>query len=107
MGYNTNYAIETQPSEEKEDIVARLAELHGGSQPYNPFEDECKWYDWRPHCLEVSKEFPNVTIRITGEGEEHGDTWCAFFRCGRMQRTSALEWVAPIVPDEAIPWEAG
>ena len=34
---------------------------------------------------EVSKKHSNVLFQITGEGEDNGDLWKAYFRGGKMQ----------------------
>jgi len=56
---------------------------------FNPFEDECKWYDHEVDMRTVSHAFPNTLFTLTGEGEENGDMWVKYFKYGKIQRAPA------------------
>lgn len=56
---------------------------------YNPFEDQTKWYEHEEVMKEISKEYPDVIIQLTGEGEESGDMWIKYFVNGKMQHCKA------------------
>lgn len=45
--------------------------------------DSMKWYDHIRDMEEVSRQFPDVTIMLHGEGEENGDMWNAYFKNGK------------------------
>ena len=42
-----------------------------------------KWYTCVADMKKISKQFPGVTIKIHGEGEENGDLWDAYFKDGK------------------------
>lgn len=51
--------------------------------------DNMKWYSWPDDMKNLSQEYPNVVFRLSGEGEESGDLWVAYFMNGDMQETKA------------------
>ena len=51
----------------------------------DPFCDSCKWYDHEKDMRAFSLGFPKMTFRLSGEGEENGDTWVKYFKAGKMQ----------------------
>lgn len=59
------------------------------SYPKDTLEDvlegECKWYDWKQDMKAISIKYPEVLFTLTGEGEEPGDMWIAYFKHGKMQ----------------------
>lgn len=56
---------------------------------YNPFEEPCKWYDWKKEMIEISKRYPLTIFVIEGIGEEQPDLWKAYFLNGKYQYTKA------------------
>lgn len=52
--------------------------------------DRMKWYDWKRDLLEMSKKYPFVIFLLTGEGEENGDMWKAYFLNGKCQVANAI-----------------
>lgn len=84
MGYYTDYDISGNPPEVQEAII-KLSD-------YN-WEDSgrlnAKWYGHEADCLQVSKQFPEVVIEVSGEGEESGDIWKAYYLNGKTYRAEA------------------
>lgn len=72
MGYNTRYTLEHEIEGFRAALEAHLE--------YEPFEDDCKWYDHEDDIAAVIKAMspapPNgLVCEIHGEGEEQGDVW--------------------------------
>lgn len=67
------------------DPVQLVKEIIG----YNPFDEQCKWYEWKEDMIKVSKRYPLTIFIIDGEGEESGDIWKAYFLNGKHQYTKA------------------
>lgn len=100
MGYYTRYKI-TATTEREQEVRDRIAVVSGYGDTYDlAFDDDRKWYDHIEHCVAVSLEFPDVTIRVQGSGEEHGDEWVRFYRNGKTQRFTRGEWTPPQEPVE-------
>ena len=57
---------------------------------FNPFEDECKWYDHEADMKALSMKYENVIFILYGEGEENGDMWTKYFLSGKMQIERAV-----------------
>lgn len=57
---------------------------------YNPFYDECKWYEHDKHMREVSKNNPGTIFILEGEGEESGDIWKKYYLNGKCQEARAI-----------------
>lgn len=86
MGYYTNYELETVSGADYEtDYEQEVTDQVG----YRPFECETKWYSFEKDMREVSKKHPNVLLKLSGEGEENGDLWEAYFLNGKMQMCKA------------------
>lgn len=84
MGYYPRYDISNNP-----ETVQQAIEDLSSYTFYNGVND-IKWYDWKEHCLQVSKDFPNLVINIEGEGEESGDHWKAYIKDGKIQICKAV-----------------
>ncbi len=84
MGYYTNYDL----SELSDEVVERVNEISGYNFSNSYTSDGCKWYKREEDMREVSKEFPGELLVISGEGEESGDIWRAYFKNGKC-------WFAP------------
>lgn len=57
-----------------------------------------KWYDWKIEVGEMAKAFPDVTFALSGEGEEAGDLWVAYFK-GDLVAVQHPEIVWPETPE--------
>lgn len=86
MGYQTDYKLIVGLKESEQEIFDRVAELSGyGTRWDAEHLYGCKWYEWKEHMLQVSSEFPEVLLKLEGEGEEAGDMWHAYFKNGKFQ----------------------
>jgi len=85
MGYCTRYDISDNP-----ETVQQAIEEKSQYRFYHGQTEEVKWYDWKQHCLEVSKDFPNLVISVSGDGEEQGDQWKAYLKDGKIQIAKAV-----------------
>lgn len=45
--------------------------------------DSMKWYNCVEDMKKVSLQFPGVTIKIHGDGEDSDDMWNAYFKDGK------------------------
>lgn len=64
--------------------------------------DCCKWYGHNEDMLEVSKSFPNMVFKLSGNGDDSEDMWFTLYQNGQME-----ECYAHIVYDEPkrIRWD--
>lgn len=85
MGYYTRYDISENP-QTVQDAIEQKSQYNF----YSGQSDKVKWYDWQKDCLEVSKDFPNLVIKIEGGGEEQGDQWKAYIKDGKIQIAKAI-----------------
>lgn len=76
MGYYTHYDISDNSEEIQEAI-----NLKSGYERVD--EDSIKWYDCEKDMREVSVDFPNIVLTVSGEGEESGDIWRGYFKNGK------------------------
>ena len=49
------------------------------------YVSESKWYDEEQHMRKMSIEFPEILFIISGEGEEAGDIWKAYYLNGKRK----------------------
>lgn len=82
MGYYTQYDI----SENSEEIIEAIENKSGYSCIG---EDVIKWYSCRQDMREVSLLFPDTVLVVSGEGEESGDIWKAYYKNGKEQMEKA------------------
>jgi hypothetical protein len=93
MGYYTYFEIKASP-----EVIAKV------NEPYEMFEengvplDTYKWYDYKEDMIKISQEFPDELITVTGEGEESGDQWVAYFKNGESVVYRREEWYPPDPP---------
>ena len=80
MGYYTQHDLEM--IDNPVDGVDHRAEICAISGYSDPFGEECKWYEMTAQMIEYSKNYPQSTFVISGEGEESGDIWKAYFKNG-------------------------
>lgn len=51
--------------------------------------DRTKWYEHEADLREMSRRFPGVLFKLTGDGEESGDLWAAYALDGKWQKHKA------------------
>lgn len=88
MGYYTDFRLEVIGDEyhdsDHETEVSRIADyLHC-------FQDDIKWYNYRENMIEHSLKYPDITFKLSGEGEETGDLWREYYKNGKYQRCEAV-----------------
>ncbi len=90
MGYNTNFDLNYKFDEFIDDgeLITNLNEITGYDWDYE-FTINGKWYDWKDDMLKLTKVYPDVLFVLTGEGEEAGDLWKAYFKNGKVQHAKA------------------
>ena len=86
MGYYTIFELEVISGGDNETDYEQEVEEQAD---YYPFNDSTKWYDFEKDMRQVSKKHPSVLLKISGEGEENGDLWEAYFLNGKMQMCKA------------------
>ena len=86
MGYYTNYELQTVSGT---DYETNYEQEISDFIDYNPFDEPTKWYRYEKEMKEFSQKHPNVVFEISGEGEENGDLWKAYFKNGKMQMCKA------------------
>ena len=87
MGYYTRFELEIASGNDYEtDYEKEISEL---ADYHNCFEDEHRWYEHEKDMRTYSERHPNTIFVLSGEGEESGDLWKAYFKNGKMQRCKA------------------
>jgi len=87
MGYYTRYELQVVSGI---DYDKDYEEIVSDEVGYHPFDDETKWYSFEKDMKKVSKENPETLFKLSGEGEENGDLWEAYFKNGKMQMCKAI-----------------
>ncbi|TXK69930.1 hypothetical protein [Bacillus amyloliquefaciens] len=91
MGYITQYEVEMDKDAElvREYVNENHDENGCLTAVFNGWAYEMKWYGHEEDVREVSRQFPDVLITLTGEGEDNGDMWRKYFKGGKMQACHA------------------
>ncbi|HBU90253.1 MAG TPA: hypothetical protein DEB53_03445 [Bacillus pumilus] len=91
MGYYTQYEVEMDKDAELvREYVNENFDGNGNlTAVFNGWDDELKWYGHEVDMRAVSRQFPDVLITLTGEGEDSGDMWRKYFKGGKMQECPA------------------
>lgn len=78
---------------DERDIIDRLKEISDYESWYDHDDEwklsEVKWYDHKDHMKQLSKEYPDVTFILSGDGEEQGDVWREVWVNGSVKRQKA------------------
>lgn len=86
MGYYTNYSIYLEDGPEEE-YVKMLKDIDGilGCGDMSAFEAVyAKWYGVEEDMERLSRKYPDITVRIYGDGEESDDLWQTFWHNGKQ-----------------------
>ena len=52
-------------------------------------QDSCKWYEHEQDLRNISRKFPHLLFKLSGEGEENGDLWEIYAVNGVLQECRA------------------
>ena len=109
MGYETRYSLEIESS----NFMKEIKGVDANGKPASVFVNErpdlddlkqqiaklseydylwsahCEWYDHEKDMRSFSRSYPDVLFILSGEGEDSGDLWRAYFKNGKMQRVAA------------------
>lgn len=91
MGYYTTFGLSVRNGEVTEEMQTKLKEIQPDYFTGYGMEDllegwyNAKWYDWEEDLIELSKAFPTEVFELSGDGEERGDMWRAYFKNGKAQ----------------------
>lgn len=100
MGYYTYYNLEMHPAqtEDRENeirraIFSKIYECSPADVTETEvrffLEDSLKWYNYDYDMKEISLAYPDITFVLSGEGEEVGDMWKAYYNNGESERINA------------------
>ena len=87
MGYYTRYELEIVSG--NDGSTNYELEISNTTNYDYLFGDSIKWYDHEEDMKKYSIGHPNVLFRLTGEGEDSGDIWMAYYQNGKMFKTKA------------------
>lgn len=73
----------------KGQLIMSPEELIADKIGYNPFEEDCKWYDHDKEMKEISTEHPDVLFTLEGTGESNEDMWITYYKNGKSQESRA------------------
>lgn len=83
MGYYTRYTVDWN-TVEPEYLEFDFFTVSNGDTT-----EGMKWYNYEYDMVHTSKQYPETTFTLYGEGEESGDIWTAWFRDGKHQKVQA------------------
>lgn len=52
--------------------------------------EEVKWYDHDKDMVEISRQFPDYTFQLRGDGEETDDFWLSYYKNGEYEYCPAV-----------------
>ena len=102
MGYCSNYFITIHTDDEKKakEIFKAIEDRSGYSIeedafPMDGFILDSKWYDSDDDLAKVSKEFPDIVIEMSVEGEDRDDNWTIRVKNGEKEIVQAVTATPP------------
>lgn len=91
MGYYTRYELSVINGDNN--LITELREFSEDANyainDNGESEDSCKWYKCQEDLKKFSSMHPSTLFKLSGEGEESGDIWNAYFKDGKMQMCKA------------------
>jgi hypothetical protein len=91
MGYSTRYTLTTTPASDRTRVLDAIKK----AVRYDPFGDECKWYEHEADVQRGTSALPFAIITIHGEGEETGDEWIMHALNGIVVKHRMPKWEPP------------
>lgn len=86
MGYYTHYSLtlEEGPSGQYAEMLRDIDVILGCDDlsRYEAVYD--KWYGYEEDMERLSRKYPDITVRVNGDGEDSDDLWQSFWRNGRQ-----------------------
>jgi hypothetical protein len=94
MGYYTHFELKWDTEDPQLDMeishfLDENSETYYGLEPDGSCADAVKWYSYDDDMIEMSRNFPTVLFTLSGEGEEAGDLWKAYYKNSKSQRVDA------------------
>ena len=104
MGYYTTFELEIHEKPEDFDVdkldlfmMKQKRKDNDFMYPFScvdgEFEDDhgaTKWYQCDKELPILSKAFPEVVFKLSGEGEESGDIWTTYYKGGKSQSAKVV-----------------
>lgn len=81
MQITDDVSISTERGDKIFDIGMGYQFTHTGDRTFHS-EGQIKFYEWKEAFTKLSKEVTGL-FTVTGDGEEGGDMWRAYFQCGK------------------------
>lgn len=115
MGYYTQFELEIVKGESgvkeectacngtggvTKDLITLLCEKYEDLEYTIQSGESSKWYDHEEDMLKISKLYPDVVFKLSGEGEEPGDIWVKYFQNGKVQSDKAVIKLAEFDPEK-------
>lgn len=104
MGYDTSYNLTVRGIKNEEEFASLKEAMSGHAEgidsiigyaldhgSYDGYEAEFSntdcvhWYEHDDDMIAISKLFPDMTFQLSGDGENNGDIWNAYYKNGEME----------------------
>jgi len=96
MGYCTNFELNIEDGDIDISVISkRLTQITKYTFGYDGTLYHAKWYDWKDDMRKLSSEYHDIVFVLSGQGEEYGDIWKAYFKNGKMQYAAAIVTFEP------------
>lgn len=89
MGYYTDFELSFDTRKVSDFAVEEFLNETTGYDWSNFYLSGVKWYAHHEHMTLLSKKYPEVLFELSGEGEESGDLWKAYYLAGKCQDVKA------------------